>query len=155
KVAPKYPFVHGIKEGKPVVLKVHIRGNPATLGEDAPHGLLSILAGEKQQPFATGSGRLDLARAIASRDNPLTARVMVNRIWQHHFGKGLVRTPSNFGALGERPTHPELLDYLASEFIASGWSIKKMHREIMLSSAYQSSSRSDAHNEELDGDNRL
>src|SRR5206468_2927747 len=83
-----------------------------------------------------GSGRLELAQAIASKDNPLTARVMVNRIWKHHFGKGLVRTPSNFGALGEPPTHPELLDHLASQFMASGWSIKQMHRAIMLSAVY-------------------
>jgi cytochrome c553 len=155
KVAPKYPFVHGIKEGKPVTLKVHIRGNPATLGEDAPHGFLSVLDKDNHELFTKGSGRLELASAIASRDNPLTARVMVNRIWQHHFGKGLVRTPSNFGALGEPPTHPELLDHLASQFIASGWSIKKMHRDIMLSAVYQSSSRSDERNEEVDADNRL
>jgi hypothetical protein len=166
KVAPNYPYVHGIKDGKAVTMKVHIRGNPATLGEDAPHSFLTILtsrgasppgtgADPAQEPFTKGSGRLELARAIASKDNPLTARVMVNRIWQHHFGKGLVRTPSNFGALGEPPTHPELLDHLAAEFIASGWSIKKMHRAIMLSSVYQSSSRSDARSEEIDGDNKL
>jgi hypothetical protein len=155
KVAPKYPFAHAIKEGSPVTMKVHIRGNPATLAEEAPRGFLSILAGEKQEPITKGSGRLELAKCIASRDNPLTARVMVNRIWKHHFGKGIVRTPSNFGALGERPTHPELLDHLASRFIASGWSIKALHREIMLSSVYQLGSRFDARNEEADGDNKL
>src|SRR5262249_52082978 len=95
-----------------------------------------------------------LAQAIASKDNPLTARVMVNRIWQHHFGRGLVSTPSNFGALGERPTHPELLDYLAARFIASGWSIKTLHREILLSAAYQASSHADARNQELDPANQ-
>ena len=155
KVAPKYPLVHAVKDGKPVTLNVHIRGNPATLGEDAPHGFLSILTSGNHGPFTNGSGRLDLARAIASVDNPLTARVMVNRIWKHHFGKGLVRTPSNFGALGEPPTHPELLDHLASHFIASGWSVKQMHREIMLSAVYQSSSRSDGRNEDVDADNKL
>src|SRR5262249_45729817 len=82
--------------------------------------------------------------AIANKDNPLTARVMVNRIWQHHFGKGLVATPSNFGALGERPTHPELLDHLATRFIRSGWSMKALHREIMLSATYRQGSGFDA-----------
>ena len=93
--------------------------------------------------FQQGSGRLELAQAIASADNPLTARVMVNRIWQHHFGRGLVASASNFGALGERPSHPELLDWLAHRFVASGWSIKAMHRAIMLSATYQQSSRFD------------
>jgi hypothetical protein len=155
KVAPKYPFVHGIKDTQPVTMRVQIRGNPETLGEEVPRGFLSVLTGEKREPFTKGSGRLELARAIASTDNPLTARVMVNRIWKHHFGKGLVRTPSNFGALGEPPTHPELLDHLASRFLASGWSVKKMHRDIMLAAVYQSSSRSDSHNEDTDGDNKL
>jgi hypothetical protein len=132
--------VHALKEGKPANLAVHIRGNPKTLGEEAPRGFLTILSGAKATPFEHGSGRLELARAIASKDNPLTARVMVNRIWQHHFGKGLVRTPSNFGELGERPTHPELLDWLAARFIESGWSIKTLHREIVLSATYQQSS---------------
>jgi hypothetical protein len=141
KVPPKYPVIHAIKEGTPANLAVHIRGNPKTLGEEAPRGFLTILSGEKPDPFKQGSGRLELARAIADKDNPLTARVMVNRIWQHHFGKGLVRTPSNFGELGERPTHPELLDWLASRFIASGWSIKKLHRDIVLSATYQQTSR--------------
>ena len=154
KVQPKFPLVHAVKDTKPVTLRVHIRGNPDTLGEEAPRAFLSILAGDKQQPFEKGSGRLELARAIAAPDNPLTARVMVNRIWKHHFGKGLVRTPSNFGALGEAPTHPELLDYLATRFIASGWSIKKLHREIVLSAAYQTSSRAEARNEEIDADNK-
>jgi hypothetical protein len=145
-----------LKEGtSPANMRVHIRGNPATLGEEAPRRFLSILAGEDAPPFTQGSGRLELAQAIANKDNPLTARVMVNRIWQHHFGKGLVRTPSNFGRLGERPTHPDLLDYLTTRFIASGWSIKTMHREMMLSATYQLSSRFDGHNHEIDPDNKL
>jgi hypothetical protein len=98
---------------------------------------------------------MELAAAIASRDNPLTARVMVNRIWKHHFGAGLVRTPSNFGNLGERPTHPALLDYLAARFMDSGWSIKELHREIMLSAAYQQASDHDATKAAADPENRL
>jgi len=152
KVPPNYPFVHALKEGFPDTMRVHIRGNPDTLGEEAPRRFLAILGG---QPFTKGSGRLELAEAIASKDNPLTARVLVNRIWQHHFGKGLVRTPNNFGALGERPTHPELLDHLASRFIAGGWSIKQLHRAIVLSNTYQQSSHGDAHNLEIDPENRL
>ena len=85
------------------------------------------------KPFTKGSGRLELAEAIADPKNPLTARVIVNRMWQHHFGRGIVATPSNFGQIGERPTHPELLDYLASSSSSNGWSIKWLHREIMLS----------------------
>ena len=98
-----------------------------------------MLCPDNAPPFAQGSGRLELANAIASKDNPLTARVIVNRIWEHHFGKGLVRTPSNFGAMGERPTHPELLDHLATQFIQDGWSLKKLHREILLSATWQQS----------------
>jgi hypothetical protein len=154
KVQPKYPFVHALKEGKATTLKVHIRGNPATLGDDAPHRFVSILLPDDAPGFKSGSGRLELAQALVSKSNPLTARVMVNRIWAHHFGRGLVRTSSNFGALGERPTHPELLDYLATRFMQSGWSVKAMHREIMLSAAYQLGSGFDAHDVEIDGDNK-
>jgi cytochrome c553 len=153
--SPTYPVVHALKEAaKPVTMKVHIRGNPETLGDEASRHFLSILGGEGK-PFTKGSGRLELAEAIADPNNPLTARVMVNRIWQHHFGKGLVRTPSNFGALGERPTHPELLDYLAQRLIRTGWSIKALHREIMLSATYQQSSRFEPRNYERDPDNKL
>jgi hypothetical protein len=105
--------------------------------------------------FKNGSGRLELARAIASKDNPLTARVIVNRVWAHLFGRGLVGTPSNFGSLGERPSHPELLDYLASRFMAEGWSIKKLTRKIVLSEAYRRGSKFDEHNAKRDPDNRL
>jgi hypothetical protein len=98
---------------------------------------------------------MELANAIADPRNPLTARVMVNRIWQHHFGAGIVRTPSNFGKVGSRPTHPELLDYLAAKFVESGWSVKAIHREIMLSSVYALSSDSAAANEAADPDNSL
>jgi hypothetical protein len=154
KTPAKVQFIHALKDVNPVTMKVHIRGNPKTLGDEVPRRFLEILGGSDQQAFKKGSGRLELAQAIASKDNPLTARVIANRIWQRHFGKGLVRTPSNFGALGERPTHPELLDYLAGRFIASGWSIKALHREIMLSATYQLSTHTDARCLEADADNR-
>ncbi|MCI0685345.1 MAG: PSD1 and planctomycete cytochrome C domain-containing protein [Gemmataceae bacterium] len=140
KQPPRGPFIHSVRDGKAVTMKVHIRGNPNMLGEEAPRRMMSILTAETAPSFSHGSGRLELANAIAAKDNPLTARVMVNRIWQHYFGKGLVRTPSNFGELGERPTHPELLDYLASRFIESGWSMKAIHRMILLSATYQQES---------------
>src|SRR5258706_8658528 len=102
-----------------------------------------MITAPETQPITSGSGRLGLAEWLATPNHPLTARVMANRIWEWHFGEGLVRTPDNFGRMGERPTHPELLDYLASRFTSSGWSIKAMHRTIMLSSAYQMASESD------------
>jgi mono/diheme cytochrome c family protein len=139
----------------PAPSRVLVRGNPGNPGDAVPRQFLAVLAGEQRKPFAQGSGRLELARAIASPDNPLTARVMVNRIWLHHFGAGLVRTPSDFGTRGDPPTHPELLDYLASRFVQDGWSIKKLHRLILLSSVYQQSSAADANLRTLDPDNRL
>jgi hypothetical protein len=121
-------------------VKIHMRGRYDRLGDLVPRRFPRLLAGDDQKPITEGSGRLQLANWIASPDNPLTARVMVNRIWQHHFGEGIVRTPNNYGKLGTPPTHPELLDYLAHRFIESGWSIKALHRMIMLSAAYQQSS---------------
>ncbi|MBI4662172.1 MAG: PSD1 domain-containing protein, partial [Verrucomicrobia bacterium] len=151
---PKYPVIHALKEGSKIAnVPVLLRGNPETPGEEAPRRFLSILAGEREHAFKHGSGRAELADAIADRHNPLTVRVMVNRIWQHHFGRGLVRTASNFGTLGEPPTHPELLDYLASRFLDLGWSMKALHRMIMLSAAYQMSSQSDPRNSEIDPEN--
>jgi hypothetical protein len=157
------PFAHGCLEGGiPGTAyagfhdaKVHIRGSYLRLGEGVPRRFPVLLAGDKQAPISKGSGRLELARWIAGPDHPLTARVLVNRLWQHHFGEGIVRTPSNFGKLGEPPTHPELLDYLARKFIDSGWSIKATHRQIMLSAAYQQSSQPSAEALRLDPDNRL
>jgi mono/diheme cytochrome c family protein len=120
--------------------RVFLRGNPNRPGQPAPRQVPAILTGSSPIPFAQGSGRLELARAIASRDNPLTARVFVNRVWLHHFGSGLVRTPSDFGLRSDPPTHPELLDYLARYFMDHGWSIKKLHRLIVLSAVYQQQS---------------
>jgi hypothetical protein len=144
-----------VDASQPVQPHVLVRGNPNNLGEAVPRQFLAVLAGPGRKPFTQGSGRLELARAIASSQNPLTARVMVNRIWLHHFGAGLVRTPSDFGLRGEPPTHPELLDYLAATFIDNGWSVKKMHRLIMLSSVYQQSSVPGQQDREVDPDNRL
>jgi hypothetical protein len=134
---------------------VHLRGRYDRLGPLVPRRFPEILAGREQKPISRGSGRLDLARWLTRPDHPLTARVMVNRIWQHHFGDGIVRTPSNFGKLGQPPTHPELLDWLALEFVRSGWSIKQMHRLIMLSAAYQQSSAAMPDTMKNDPDNLL
>jgi hypothetical protein len=177
--AKPLPIAHGLADTTPANLKVFERGNPAKLGAIAPRRFLKVLAGDEPKPFTQGSGRLELADAIASKDNPLTARVMVNRVWQYHFGRPIVGTPSNFGHLGDRPTHPELLDYLAVQFSSPllpgesrpsssplplgegpgvragfGWSLKKLHREIMLSSVYQLSSEQNDKNFNIDGDNR-
>jgi len=132
--------------------RLFLRGNPRTPGEEIPRGLLTILGG---QTVTQGSGRLELARSIASPENPLTARVMVNRLWLHHFGEGLVRTPSDFGVRGEPPTHPELLDWLAHRFFSERWSLKAMHRLLMLSAAYRRSSEEDGEGRRVDPENRL
>jgi len=139
---------------KPVDLKVYIRGNPERQGEPAPRRFLRVLAGPDAARVGKGSGRLDLADAIADPRNPLTARVMANRIWQQHFGRGLVATPSNFGALGVRPSHPALLDLLADRFVRGGWSVKRLHREILLTEAYQRASTSIPANEAADPENQ-
>jgi hypothetical protein len=124
--------------------KVHLRGNYLTLGEQVPRRVLPVIAGFDQPPMPAGqSGRLELAKWIASADHPLTARVIVNRLWRWHFGRGLVPTPDNFGVLGERPTHPALLDHLALKLIDAGWSLKAMHRDLMRSATYRQGSRSE------------
>jgi hypothetical protein len=155
KAPPQFPVIHTLSDASSAAdAPVLIRGNPSTPGSKVPRHFLTVLGGDRAA-FARGSGRLDLALAIASKGNPLTARVMVNRIWKHHFGRGLVETPSNFGALGERPSHPELLDWLARRFISSGWSLKALHREIMLSSTYRQSSRLDSNCYAKDPENVL
>jgi len=137
---PEPPMACAVQKGDPVDQSVFIRGDYNSPGEVAPKAFPAIIAGQDQPPIESGSGRLELAGWLAGPDNPLTARVMVNRIWQWHFGEGIVRTPSNFGKMGERPTHPGLLDYLARRFVESGWSVKQMHRLILHSTAYQMSS---------------
>jgi hypothetical protein len=142
---------------RPYNPRIFIRGNPTRPGPAVPRQFLGLLAGPQRKAFTLGSGRLELARAIADRNNPLTARVMVNRLWLHHFGNGLVRTPSDFGMRSDPPTHPELLDHLATTFMEQGWSVKKMHRLIMLSATYQQASAERAHREpsSVDPDNHL
>ena len=119
---------------------VQIKGDPDHPGKEVPRGFPRILGGQTLSPDVKGSGRLELARWITDPANPLTARVMVNRIWQHHFGRGLVDTPGDFGLRSSPPTHPELLDWLADEFVRSGWSLKRLHRLIVTSAAYRQSS---------------
>jgi hypothetical protein len=155
-VPEKYPFHHMISDiDKPRDERVHIRGNADNLGAEAPRRFLKILCEDEPEAYTEGSGRLELARSIASAENPLTARVMANRIWLGHFGRGIVGTPSNFGVMGERPTHPELLDYLAARFVESGWSVKALHREILLTDVYRRSARQIAANHEIDAENKL
>ncbi len=139
---PEHPYLMGLADNaKPSNVKLAVRGNVHTLGEEVPRGLPAILAGSEAdpQPFNQGSGRLELAESIVR--HPLAARVIANRVWLHHFGRGIVASPSNFGVMGERPSHPELLDYLASRLVENNWSLKALHREIMLSSVYQLSSQ--------------
>ncbi|MDG3006707.1 PSD1 and planctomycete cytochrome C domain-containing protein [Paludisphaera mucosa] len=119
---------------------VFVRGNPGRPGKPVPRQFLKVLSGPERQPFAKGSGRLELAQAIVGRAAPLAARVIVNRVWRWHLGEGLVDSPSDFGVRADPPSHPDLLDDLAAGFVADGWSIKGLHRRIMLSSVYQQSS---------------
>ena len=149
------PMACAVTEGKPVAQHVLVRGNPASPGDPVTRRFPTILAGDNQPELPPGSGRLELAQWLASDKNPLTARVFVNRVWQWHFGEGLVRTPSNWGLVGERPTNPELLDYLTARFIEDGWSVKKLHRRIMLSAAYQMSSDISAEAAEQDPGNKF
>jgi hypothetical protein len=135
--------------------RVYVRGNYEMPGRAVPRHFPPALGDADTPAIDRGSGRIELARWIVGPDNPLTARVMVNRVWQHHFGEGIVRTSSNFGKLGEPPSHPDLLDWLALRFVRSGWSVKEMHRTIMLSAAYQRSSRPTAGLLEADPENRL
>jgi len=142
-------------DGKAQDVPMQLRGNPAKPGAVVPRQFLSVFATTQPARFEHGSGRGDLAEAVFRDATPLTARVIVNRVWKQHFGRGLVETPSNFGTQGDRPTHPELLDDLASRFVQNGWSLKWLHREILLSSAYQQSNRPSAASLAKDPDNLL
>ncbi|MEJ7594971.1 MAG: PSD1 and planctomycete cytochrome C domain-containing protein [Planctomycetaceae bacterium] len=145
----------------PSTPRIFKRGNSANKGDDVPRRFLELLSGPDRKPFEHGSGRLEMAEDIIDPTNPLTARVMVNRVWAHHFGGGLVTTPGDFGIRAEPPSHPALLDWLTSEFIASGWSLKTLHRMIVLSAAYRQSSDGPAdtaqlvHPRAIDPENRL
>jgi hypothetical protein len=151
---PESVFAMVARDENPTQARHHIRGNNKNLAEPVPRPFLQIVAGPEQEPILQGSGRMRLAEWVASEENPLTARVMVNRIWKHHFGQGLAGSVDNFGKTGDLPTHPELLDFLAKQFIASGWSVKAMHRLIVLSSAYQMSSQSSKTALKLDAQNK-
>jgi hypothetical protein len=134
---------------------VFIRGEAENKGPVVPRQFLEILSGPVRPQLTNGSGRLQLAHAIVSPTTSITPRVMINRIWQHHFGAGFVPTPDDFGMMSEPPSHPELLDYLSSVFVENGWSIKKIHRLIMLSSVYQQSSADNPRYAQIDPFNRL
>ncbi|MDB6131375.1 MAG: Protein of unknown function (DUF1553)/Protein of unknown function (DUF1549)/Planctomycete, partial [Verrucomicrobiales bacterium] len=143
-----------VENGTPTNPHVFVRGNPGNQGPEITRHFLQVIAGKDPKPFQHGSGRLEMAEAIASKDNPLTARVYVNRVWLLHFGSGIVSTPSDFGVRSDPPSHPELLDYLASNFMENGWSTKKLHKLMMLSSTYQQSSESNPAYEAVDQSNR-
>ncbi len=152
---PDLPFVMGVRDREAEDLtdiRLHVRGSPTDLGEEVPRGFVSVLAGKDAGPFTEGSGRLQLAEAIAT--HPLAARVIVNRVWRWHMGSGIVDTPSNFGFAGERPTNAELLEHLAARFVDGGMSIKRLHRDIMLSATYRLRAGRHAANEAVDAANR-
>ena len=138
-----FAMTYGMAEGTPHNVRMQMRGEPDQPGVEVPRGFIKVLGGGPLPTETSGSGRLELAQWLTRPDNPLTARVMVNRIWQYHFGRGLVKTPNDFGVRGLAPTHPELLDHLATQFLKSGWSVKAMHRLMMLSATYQQSSVAD------------
>ena len=140
---------------KPRDSYVFLRGNAGSRGPTVPRQFLEIFSNGERKPFRNGSGRLELAKHIASDENPLTPRVIVNRVWLHHFGEGIVPTPSDFGLRSEPPSHPELLNYLAARFMEEGWSLKKLHRLILLSNVYQQKSDDNAVFAEIDPGNRF
>lgn len=156
KLVPPEPMAMAAEDGKPANLKIHLRGNYLTLGQEVPRVFPRALAGDKQQTVDDKrSGRLEMAQWMTRPDNPLTARVMVNRVWHWHFGAGLVRTPDNFGKLGSAPANQPLLDWLAVEFVRKGWSLKELHRLILGTSAYRMSCRFDEKSNLADPDNSL
>jgi hypothetical protein len=146
---------YAVSEGTPAHARLHKKGDPRAEGDEVPRGFLEILGGQQLPAEANGSGRKELAGWLTGSENPLTARVMVNRIWQHHFGRGIVSTPNDFGTRGQAPSHPELLDYLAVRFIESGWSMKAMHKLMMLSQTYRMSSAENPAFAEADPENKF
>jgi hypothetical protein len=151
---PAYPVAYGVSEGKPTDARVQLRGEPDKPGAEVQRRFLEILGGDALADPTAGSGRRDLAAWLTRRDNPLTARVFVNRVWQWHFGRGLVATTSDFGVRGEPPSHPQLLDWLAVRFMDSGWKVKDLHRLIMHSRTYRQSAEGAAAAVATDPDNR-
>ena len=145
--------IHMVRDKKPQDLHVFLRGNTESKGDVVPRRFLRVLSKGEPKPFTQGSGRLELADSIVSPGNPLTARVVVNRVWSMFFGRGLVTTPSNFGLLGAKPSHPELLDDLAVRFMENGWSMKRLIREIVLSSTYRQCSDDSEANRAIDPEN--
>ncbi|MBL8216617.1 MAG: DUF1549 domain-containing protein [Bryobacterales bacterium] len=153
---PEYPRAMGVREGNKIGdLAIHKRGSHWTLGELVPRHFLTAVDGEQPKLTPQTSGRLELAQWMTRKDHPLTARVMANRLWRWHFGRGIVPSTDNFGRLGEKPTNQPLLDYLAHRFVESGWSVKAMHRLLMLSSTYQQASDYNEDNYEKDPENAL
>ncbi len=154
---PDFPHAMGVAESDKIEdIPIHIRGSHWTLGEKSPRRFLRVIAGDQQPVLdATQSGRLQFAQWLTEKDHPLTSRVMVNRIWRGHFGRGIVATVDNFGRLGEKPSNQPLLDWLALRFVEQGWSMKAMHRMIMLSNTYQMSSDYDVRGSEVDPENIL
>jgi len=152
---PNVEKAYAVSEGKAANAKIQRKGDPKNLGDEVPRGFPQILGGQRLPEAEKGSGRLELAEWLTDPKNPLTARVMANRIWQYHFGKGIVQTSNDFGARGKAPTHPELLDWLATRLIDGGWSIKAMHRLVMLSHAYQLASADHPPNAAVDVNNDL
>ncbi len=154
KDAEKFPFVHGVMDKpKPIDVAVNLRGNPHNLGDPVPRHFPEVLSPGELKPFKQGSGRLELAEDIVG--SGLAARVFVNRVWKWHFGTGVVNTPDNFGKAGDPPSNPELLEYLANYLVGNGMSVKKLQREIMLSSVYRLSSQDSKENDEKDPANRF
>ena len=153
--APAIDNAYAVAEAKPANAKLQLRGDPKRLGDEVPRHFPAVLGGQQVPKESASSGRLQLAEWLTDAKNPLMARVMVNRIWQYHFGKGIVPTPNDFGRQGKAPTHPELLDHLATRFVESGWSVKAMHKLILLSQTWQLASTDAALNEKADPNNEL
>ncbi|MES1261144.1 MAG: DUF1553 domain-containing protein, partial [Acidobacteriota bacterium] len=154
-LGPEPAMAAAVTDGIPVEQHIFLHGDHHSEGAPVAKTFPLVLAGDSQQPAAQGSGRLELANWLASPDNPLTPRVIVNRVWQWHFGEGLMRTPNNWGRMGDTPANPELLDYLTKRFIESGWSIKALQRLILLSNTYQMSAEAGREAKDLDPLNRL